>query len=85
MLQKLSEPVSVVIGYDHLSRIVRPLSLSWAHRTYPILQIGLHHTYFKGRSLQHVFSVASRDLFFRLKLDTTNLHWTLEEVSDGLS
>jgi len=84
MFQKLSEPVSVVTSYNHLTHLVRPLSLSWANRHYPILHVALHHTARQGSSLQHIFSVASNDLFFRLKLDTTNLRWVLEEVSDGL-
>lgn len=84
MHSKLSEPVSVVLGYDSRTRTTRPLSLTWAGTNYPVLKIGLHHTYHHGDILYHIFSIASRELFFRLKLDTTTLHWVLEEVSDGL-
>jgi hypothetical protein len=77
MIQKLSEPVRVVFD-------LVPLSLTWAHQDYSIIQVGLHHTYLKGQALQHIYSVVAGDLFFRLRLDTTTLHWTLEEVSDGL-
>lgn len=77
MIQKISEPVEVTFAQI-------PLSLTWAHRTYPILKLGLHHSYRNGLTHHHVFSVVSRDLFFRINLNTDTLHWTLEEVSDGL-
>lgn len=77
MLQRLSEQVKVVLGEI-------PLSVTWAGHDYPVTSLGLHHTYLQGQALQHVFSVVSRDLFFRLRLDTVSLRWTLEEVSDGL-
>jgi hypothetical protein len=44
----------------------------------------LHHTFRSGRTLFHVFSVASKSLFFRLVLNTDTLFWRLEEISDGL-
>jgi hypothetical protein len=44
----------------------------------------LHHTFKSGRILFHVFSVASKSLFFRLVLNTDTLFWRLEEISDGL-
>jgi len=45
----------------------------------------LHHIVRQGRSLQHIFSMSNEAMCFRLALDTDNLAWTLEEVSDGLS
>lgn len=77
MLQSLSEPVCVIFGQA-------PLSLTWAGRDYQVSQVGLHHTYLQGQALQHVYSVVAGGLFFRLRLDTDSLRWTLEEVSDGL-
>ena len=77
MIRKISEPVDVV--FHHL-----PISLTWSGRTYPVLKIGLRHTYRDGATRHHIFSVVSSDLFFRLNLNTDSLAWTLEEVSDGL-
>jgi hypothetical protein len=39
-----------------------------------------------GRVLHHIFecTVAEADLWMRLNLDTSTLHWKLEIVSDGL-
>lgn len=84
MIQKISVPVSVSFTFDSDKRKVYPKWVSWNGRLYPVLKIGLHHTFRKGRNLYHVFSVATKTLFFRLVLNTETLHWSLEEVSDGL-
>ena len=84
MIQKIAEPVSVMVAYDAARRAVRPVSLEWSRRTYPVMQVGLRHTYRDGMTRHHVFSVVSHHLFFRLNFNADNLLWTLEEVSDGL-
>ncbi|OGM04789.1 hypothetical protein A2715_01420 [Candidatus Woesebacteria bacterium RIFCSPHIGHO2_01_FULL_39_32] len=84
MIEKVSVPVSVSLAFDHTKRKVYPKWVIWNGRLYPIAKIGLHHTFRQGRILFHVFSVASKSLFFRLTLNTENLHWRLEEISDGL-
>jgi len=84
MTQKISEPVSVELIYDHRQRFTIPRRLFWKGRSYPLIKLGLHHTFRRGKDLHHIFSVSSAELFFRLRLDTTNLSWTLEELSDGL-
>jgi hypothetical protein len=84
MIQRISEPVSVVTTYSAETRAVRPLSLRWGHHEYSVSQVGLRHTYRDGITRHHVFSVVGGNLFFRLNLNADNLSWTLEEVSDGL-
>lgn len=84
MIQRITEPVSVITSYNAMTRTVRPISLEWSRRTYPVTQVGLRHTYRDGATRHHVFSVVGGSLFFRLNLNTDTLHWTLEEVSDGL-
>ena len=84
MHQTLSEKVSVVSTYNHRTQEVKPMSITWAGRLYPVLRVGLRHTYKTGNTRYHVFSVTSDHLFFRLILDTETLHWSLSEVSDGL-
>ena len=83
MLQKLDEPVSVKLIFDHSRQRVVPTALYWQGRQYPVIKIGLHHMYRAGRTLYHVFSVETESLFFRLVLDTDTLFWRLEEISDG--
>ncbi len=84
MIQRISEPVSVITGYNADARSVRPLSLKWGHHEYSVSQVGLRHTYRDGITRHHIFSVVGGNLFFRLNLNADNLSWTLEEVSDGL-
>jgi hypothetical protein len=84
MIQKIHEPVSVSTFFDHTRGIVFPKVVIWKNRTYPVRKIGLHHSYRLGRTLYHVFSVVTPTVFLRLVLNTENLSWKLEEVSDGL-
>ena len=84
MLEKINTPISVTVSYDSKRRKVTPKIVVWNGRSYSIVKVGLHHTFRQGRILYHVFSVASKTLFFRLVLNTETLHWRLEEISDGL-
>jgi len=84
MIQKISAPVSVQLVYDHRLRTVAPRQIFWDGKAIRVSTVGMHHTIREGRTLFHIFSVTSQDLFFRLKLDTDNLFWTLEEIADGL-
>lgn len=84
MNQKISESISVSLAFDHLKKKSFPKWIIWNNRMYPVIKIGLHHTFREGRTLFHVFSVVSKTLFFRLVLNTDNLHWNLEEISDGV-
>jgi hypothetical protein len=84
MIQKIKAPVTVITVYNHKTHQVVPEILKWDGKTYRISQIGYHHQYRQGRTLFHVFSVSSTELFFKLLLNTDNLHWELEEIADGL-
>lgn len=84
MIQRISEPISVITAFNAKEHRVRPIELTWSHHTYSVSQVGLRHTYLDGRVRHHVFSVVAGNLFFRLNLNADTLHWTLEEVSDGL-
>lgn len=84
MIEKMDVSVSVTLIYDSGKKKIIPKWVVWNGRLYPIIKVGLHHTFRRGRVLYHVFSVASKTLFFRLVLNTENLYWRLEEISDGL-
>lgn len=84
MITKLDESISVSFTFDSEKRLIGPRALIWNRRLYAIKKVGLHHKFRQGRTLFHVFSVVSGDMFFRLVLNTDNLHWRLEEISDGL-
>ena len=83
MRQIISAPVSVTLEYDSKLRTVFPKSVHWDGKDYLVTKVGYHHTFREGKTLFHVFSVDTPLLFFRLKLNTDNLQWTLEEISDG--
>jgi hypothetical protein len=80
MSEKMSIPVSVSLAYDHTVGKVFPKWVIWNGRLYPIIKVGLHHTFREGRTLFHVFSVTSKNIFFRLVLNSDTLHWKLEET-----
>jgi hypothetical protein len=71
----ISEVVNVT--FDKIPKIV-----TWRNREIKIQKIGLHHTYEKGEILYHVFSVVSDTLFMKLELNTKNLIWKLEQISE---
>lgn len=83
MIQKLSVPVTVFSLFDHRRRTYTPTKVVFDGREFEIIKIGYHHTFRDGRTLLHVFSVASRSSFFKLIHNTDNLSWMLEEVDDG--
>ena len=74
----LNEPVTVgIVGS-------MPKYVVWKGKNYTVLKVGLHHTYREGKTLYHIFSVMADTIFLRLKLNTDNLIWGLEEVSDAV-
>jgi len=85
MIQKISVPISVALVYNHKKREVKPVKVVWENRSYMITRIGLHHTVRQGRTLFHIFSVESKELFFRLVFNTDSLSWMVEEIADGES
>lgn len=80
---KIDEPISVISSFNHRLKRSEPRKILWNGREYIVTKLGLHHTRRDGRTLFHIFSVASEATFFRLSLNTDNLFWTLEAVSDN--
>lgn len=87
MREKINEEVSVVMYYSARKRLALPHLISWQNREYSVGKIGYHHTIREGQTLHHIFELVDKQqtLWFRLNLDTSNLHWKLEAISDGLS
>lgn len=73
-MQIISEKVDVVLANS------TPLSMHWRNRDYKITKVGLRHDYLEGKTLVHVFSVLSNDLFLKLKFNTKHLTWNLMEI-----
>jgi hypothetical protein len=84
MIIKVDVPVIVAFISNPKTRSFGPVTIRWDGRDYHVTKLGLHHHYWSGRTLFHVFSVICNDTFFRLNFNTDSLTWRLEEVSDGL-
>jgi hypothetical protein len=87
MKQNINEEVSVVMYYWASKKRIVPYRLSWQNKDYQLGQVDYYHSYMEGQERQHIFELADSDMtiFFRLRLDGKNLHWTLERIHDGLA
>ena len=87
MREKINEEVSVIMYYSAKQRQALPRVIRWQNSDYTVGKIGYHHAVKDGRTLHHIFELVDKDnrLWFRLNLDTSNLHWQLEAISDGLA
>ena len=87
MKQKINEEVSVVMSYSAKQKKAVPYLLDWQNKAYYIGKIGYSHSYMEGADRQHIFEVVDKEntLSFRLRLNSSNLHWTLEAIHDGLA
>ena len=86
MREKIDEEVSVVMYYSASKRLALPHLIHWQNKDYSVGKVGYHHTVKDGATLHHVFELVDdqETLWFRLDLNTSNLHWKLEAISDGL-
>ena len=87
MKEKISEEVSVVMYYSSKHKSVVPYLLHWQSKDYSLGKVDYYHSYMEGQERQHIFELTDKEstLFFRLRLDGSNLHWTLEAIHDGLA
>jgi hypothetical protein len=85
MRESLDEPISVVFYFDSKINIVQPHRLSWNGRDYQLGKVDFHHKTRSGTTLIHHFSLANVEetAYFKIALDTTTLHWKLEEYMYG--
>lgn len=85
MKEKINEEVSVVMYYSAKQKRVIPHHLVWQNKDYFLGKVGYHHSYMEGRERQHIFELIDKEstLWFRLRLNGGNLHWTLEAIHDG--
>ena len=87
MKQKIDEEVTVVMYYSAKKKQAIPHLVHWQHKDYKLGKVDYYHNYMEGRDKQHIFELVDVDhsLWFRLRLDSSNLHWTLEAIHDGLA
>jgi len=82
MLQKINEQIAVIARFFP-SHKVFPVKIYWRNQEYRINRLAYYHQYHQGKTIQHIFHVTDGNLDFRLRLNSDDLSWTLEEVDDG--
>jgi hypothetical protein len=87
MKQTINEEVSVVMYYSANLKQAVPCLLRWQNKEYRLGAVDYYHNYMEGRERQHIYELVDKEetLWFRLRLDSANLHWTLEAIHDGLT
>ncbi len=85
MRETINEEVSVVMYYSAKKRLAMPRLISWQNKDYTVDEVDYKHPVTEGKTLFHIFEFvdAQHSMWFRLKFNTSNLHWTLEAISDG--
>ena len=78
MHELLNDPVEVTVDFQ--GRRVRPTSVRWAGRSYPMQRLNMVHTAREGQKRIYYFSVSDAANFMKLRLDTETLEWRLVEV-----
>ncbi len=82
MIQTLHVPVSVSLVFNHKTRALDLKKVLYDGTEYRIRRLGLHFTRREGRTLIHVFAVASDSMYLKLELNTETLQWHLKELHD---
>ena len=83
MSEPINEKITVLSVYDRMNGRVMPRKMRWQGRMYRLTKLAYYHKIRQGRTVIHVFHVTDGTMDFRLSCNSENLHWTLEEVSDG--
>jgi len=86
MREKINKEVSVIMYYNARDKQPTPPLIYWQNKYYVLGPVDYYHNYMEGQERQHIYELCDKEvsLFFRLLLDSKNLHWTLESVHDGL-
>lgn len=87
MKETVNKEVSVVMYYSATLKQAVPYLLLWQNKQWRLNSVDYYHSYMQGRDKQHIYELVDKDetLWFRLRLDSANLHWTLEAIHDGLA
>lgn len=78
IVEKLHEPVRVVVDFDHTK--VRPVMFVRNQRSYELERVNLVYRRRKGSGYDWCFSVSDQANTYVLAYDPATLAWTLEEV-----
>ncbi|MFH1405490.1 MAG: hypothetical protein ABIH21_05380 [Patescibacteria group bacterium] len=82
MLELINEPIDVLVSF--VGNKVSPKRMHWAGKDYDIKTINLVHSAHEGMKRVFYFSVSDFSNYFKLRLDTDSLEWSLVELyTDG--
>lgn len=81
MFEQVNEKVDVMVLF--MKNRVKPLFFVWHNHKYSIQRINMIHSLYMGRDKQYFFSVQSAENYFKLRYNTGNNQWILEEVYYG--
>jgi hypothetical protein len=70
----------VDVRVDFAGRRVKPTSVRWGSREYPMERVNLIHSTKEGETRIFYFSVSDKSTFMKLRLDTSILEWRLVEI-----
>ncbi len=87
MREKVESEVTVVSYYSSKRKKTVPYLLHWQGKDYMLGKVSYYHSFMEGRDKQHIFELVDKEetLWFRLRLNSGNLHWILEAIHDGLA
>jgi hypothetical protein len=84
MNELINQRVSVMTTFDRMTGKTTPVRIKWQGRIYKTKKIGLTYPTRAGKTLVHYFTVETDEgTSFKIRLDTDNLIWTLEEIIDA--
>lgn len=81
MYEQIYQPVDVLATFK--SNHVRPLAFMWNRRKYVVSKVNLIHRARKGRNMLYFFSVSDEANYYKLRFDTGDMSWELEEMYVG--
>ncbi len=77
MHEFLNDPIAVTVDFN--GPRVKPTSIFWNNRHYPIPHVNLVHSAREGQKRLFYFSVSDDTNFMKLRFDTENLTWHITE------
>lgn len=83
MQEKVGEKVSVIASFNRETGKTEPRKMRWQGRDYVFKKYAYQRKSRVGRDLIHTFYASTEGMDFKLNLNTDNLIWTLEEITDG--
>ena len=77
---EFAEPINVWVFFK--GRTINPYLFFWKNRRIKIESVNLVHTTKVGDKTFYHFSVSSEGNFYRLKFDSKDLKWFVEETEE---